>query len=349
MMNSMQAALRTVWSHAPFRELRELIRRHKPQVVHFHNTFPLISPAAYYAARAHQVPVVQTVHNFRLLCANALLFRDGAVCERCLGKSFGWPAIVHKCYRGSAAASGAVATMISTHRAAGTWRSGVDVYIALTEFGRKKLAEGGLPAAKISVKPNFLEADPGPGMGDGGYALFAGRLSPEKGTKTLLEAWHHIDSGMTLKVVGDGPMAVSVQRASANNRSVEWLGWLPRDALSTLIGKAEFLIVPSACYETFGRVIIEAYAKGTPVIASKHGAMAELVEDRRTGLHFDPGNAIDLVEKIRLLAQQTSSDKARMRLAARAKFMDEFTASANYPQLMAIYAQARLNVAATPR
>jgi glycosyltransferase involved in cell wall biosynthesis len=339
-ISPVQAALRTVWSRSSFRDLQNLIRRHKPQIVHFHNTFPLISPAAYYAARAEQVPVVQTIHNFRLLCANALLFRNGVACEDCVGKSFGWPAIVHKCYRGNAAASGTVATMITTHWVIRTWRSAVDVYVALTDFSRRKLSEGGLPAARIAVKPNFLEADPGPATGGGGYALCVGRLSPEKGTETLLDAWRHLGGHLPLKVVGDGPMAAMVQQAAAKNPLIEWLGWLPRDAVSILMGEAEFLIVPSACYETFARVIIEAYAKGTPVVASKQGAMAELIEDQRTGLHFGPGNAIDLAEKVRLLVKLPQTEKARMRQAARTKFMREFTASTNYPMLMTIYERA---------
>src|SRR5205814_1104988 len=165
------------------------IRAQRPRVAHFHNTFPLISPAAYYAARAEGVGVVQTLHNFRLLCPNALFFRDGKVCEDCLGRPVAWPGVVHGCYRGSRAASAATAVMTAAHRALGTWRTAVDVYVALTEFSRQKFIAGGLPAEKIAVKANFVYPDPGPGAGAGGYAVFVGRLSAEKGVETLLAAW----------------------------------------------------------------------------------------------------------------------------------------------------------------
>src|SRR5262249_8455065 len=153
------------------------------------NTFPLMSAAAYYAARAEDVSVVQTLHNFRLCCANALLFRQGEVCEACLGKAAPWRGIVHRCYRDSRTASAAVAAMIAVHRTLGTWRSAVDVYIARTESSRRKLVEGGLPAGKIAVKPNFAYPDPRQGTGKGNYAVYVGRLSAEKGVATLLDAW----------------------------------------------------------------------------------------------------------------------------------------------------------------
>src|SRR5437773_765730 len=183
-MSRLEVATRTIWSRRAYREIRELIHSHRPEIAHFNNTFPLISPAAYYAARAEKVGVVQTLHNFRLLCPNALFFRAGRVCEDCLGKSIPWPGVVHKCYRGSRAASATTAAMLAVHRMLGTWREAVDTYIALTDFGRQKFIEGGLPPEKIAVKPNFVHPDPGPGAGTGGYAIFVGRLSEEKGLQT---------------------------------------------------------------------------------------------------------------------------------------------------------------------
>src|SRR5438132_7136589 len=159
-LGRLEVASRTIWSRAAYHEIRELIRAHRPQIAHFHNTFPLISPAAYYAARAEGVGVVQTLHNFRLLCPNALFFRNGRVCEQCLGRSIPWPGIVHKCYRGSRVASAAAATMAAVHRMLSTWREAVDVYIALTQFSRQKFIAGGLPPQKLVVKPNFVYPDP---------------------------------------------------------------------------------------------------------------------------------------------------------------------------------------------
>jgi glycosyltransferase involved in cell wall biosynthesis len=339
-MHRLPLASRSIWSGVSFRELRRLFQIHRPQIAHFHNTFPLISPAGYYAAREENIPVVQTLHNFRLLCPNALLFRDGSVCEDCVPKTIPWPGIVHKCYRNSLATTGAVAAVLGAHRAMGTWRRAVDVYIALTDFARRKLVEGGLPADKIAIKPNFVDPDPGLGSGSGGYGLFVGRLSAEKGIDTLIEAWRNLSGHVPLKIAGDGPMAGVVQAAAATVPAFQWLGRLPSESIFPLMGEAAFLVLPSQCYETFGRVIIEAYAKGTPVLCSKLGAMAELVDDGHTGLHFEPGDPVDLAEKVRRLLANPL-ELMRMRRAARWKFTQKFNIEANYKALMAIYEQAQ--------
>jgi glycosyltransferase involved in cell wall biosynthesis len=338
-MGRLELASRTIWSRPAFYELRQLFRTHRPQIAHFHNTFPLISPAAYYAARAENVCVVQTLHNFRLCCVNALLFRDGEVCEDCLGKAIPWHGIVHKCYRGSRAASAATATMIAAHRVLGTWRHAVDVYIALSEFSRRKFADGGLPADKIVVKSNFAYPDPGPGAGRGGYAIYVGRLGAEKGLETLLKAWRHPEGIPPLKIVGDGPMAAAVQEAAAQNTAIQWLRGVSHETVYELIGEAAFLVLPSQCFENFPRVAIEAFARGTPVIASRLGAMAEIVDDGCTGLHFKPGDPEDLAAKVRDIL----ADPLRltgMRQAARQTFDQNFTADANHKVLMAIYERA---------
>jgi glycosyltransferase involved in cell wall biosynthesis len=338
-MSRLSAAARTVWSRPAYRELRALIRDRRPAVAHFHNTFPLISPAAYYACRAERVPVVQTLHNFRLLCPNALFFRDGKVCEDCLGKAVPWPGVVHGCYRGSRPATAAVAAMITAHRALGTWRDLVDVYVPLTEASRRKFIAGGLPADKLVVKPNFLEVDPGVGTGAGGYGVFVGRLSPEKGTGTLLKAWQTLGGAVPLKIVGDGPLAGEVSEAAATIPGVEWLKSQPPETVYRLIGDAAFLVLSSECYENFPRVAIEALAKGTPVIASRLGAMAEVVADGRTGLHFTPGDAADLAATVRRFVADPEMQR-RMRLASRGEFEEKYTAAANYRALSAIYDRA---------
>jgi glycosyltransferase involved in cell wall biosynthesis len=337
-MGPLELASRTIWSRPAFSELRQLFQSSRPEVAHFHNTFPLISPAAYYAARVEDVRVIQTVHNFRICCVNALLFRNGEVCEACLGKAIPWRGIVHKCYR-SRTISAAVATMTAAHRMLGTWRSAVDVYIALSESSRRKLIEGGLPADKIVVKSNFAYPDPGPGAGNGGYALYVGRLSSEKGVETLLKAWRLLGDTVPLKLVGDGPGAAAVQLAATQNTAVQWLKGLSHDAVYELAGRAEFLVIPSQCYENFPRVVIEAFAKGTPVIVSKLGAMAEIVDDGCTGLHFEPGNPEDLAAKVRRILADPLKLK-RMRQAARQAFDQHFTAGANHKILMAIYERA---------
>lgn len=338
-MGRPELARSTIWNGAVYRELRALIRRERPQVAHFHNTFPLISPAAYYAARAEGVPVVQTLHNYRLLCSNAQFFREGRVCEDCLGKAVPWPGVVHACYRDSRPASGVVAAMLTTHRALGTWSRTVDAYVALTEFARRKFIEGGLPAEKIAVKPNFIHPDPGAGEGKGGYVLFVGRLSEEKGLGTLLAAWERLKEKVTLKIAGDGPLAPRVSEASARSREVEWVGRQDKDQVLALMKDARALIFPSLWYEGFPMVIAEAYAVGLPVITSDLGGMSSLIDHGRTGLHFHPGNAEDLAAAVGWAAGHPA-ELSRMRWEARNEFETRYSAEQNYRLLRSIYEAA---------
>jgi glycosyltransferase involved in cell wall biosynthesis len=339
-MGRLEATRRTVWNPDTYAGLRQLLRRERPAVMHCTNTFPLLSPAAYYAARAEGVPVVQSLRNYRLLCPGALFLRDGRVCEDCLGKAVPWPAVRHGCYRGSRAASLAVVALTTGHRAAGTWRRAVDLYFTLTEFARRKFVEGGLSADRLAVKPNCVHPDPGPGTGQGGYAVFAGRLSPEKGIDTLLAAWPHLTRPLRLKIVGDGPLSGCVQDAARANPDIEYLGRRPLPELLDLIGGAACLVMPSVWYETFGRTIIEAYAKGTPVVASRLGAMSELVDEGRTGELFTPGDSADLARVLGGLLGDAGR-LARMRVAARQEFEARYTAESNYRQLLALYFRAR--------
>lgn len=329
----------TLWNDDAYQSIRNIIRQEQPQVAHFQNTFPLISPAAYYAAKTEGIPVVQTLRNYRLLCPNALFFRDRGVCENCLGKSVPWPAVVYACYRGSRAVTGAVATMLTVHRTLGTWSRMVDVYIALTEFAREKFIEGGLPAEKIVVKPNFVYPDPGVENGKRKYALFVGRLSPEKGIRTLLNAWEVLKGSVALKIVGNGPLADEVQEASKHILGVEWLGQKDLEEVYSLMGDAAFLIFPSEWYETFGRVAIEAFAKGTPVLAANIGAVGEITEDGRTGLLFKPGDPEDLAAKVEWAWSHPEAMQAMGR-EARREYEEKYTAERNYKMLMDIYHRA---------
>ena len=337
----------TFWNSASYEQLRTVLRRERAQVVHIHNTLPLISPAAYYAAKAEGVAVVQTLHNYRLLCPASTFLRDGHVCEDCLGKATPWPGVVHACYRDSRAASGVLASMLTYHRARRTWDTVVDVYIALTEFAREKFIEGGLPEAKIVVKPNFLDATlTAPGAG-GNYALFVGRLSEEKGLSVLLAAWHKLGARIPLKIAGDGPLAQEVEKAANEIPGVEWLGRQPSERVLGLMQNAYVLISPSICYEGFPMTLVEAFAAGLPVVASELGGMASLVEHERTGLHFQPGDPEALAAQVEW-ALDHPAELERMRGAARAEFETNYTAEANYPQLMRIYEQALETNAAVP-
>ncbi len=341
-INPLKAAVDTIWSKEAQRNIRKLIEQSRPDVVHFHNTFLRISPAAYYVVKEMGLPVVQTLHNYRLICPGALLMRDGHLCEDCLDKVIPWPGIVYSCWRNSRMGTAVVTAMLTVHRLLKTWTKQVDVYIALTEFARCKFIEGGLPAEKISVKPNFIYPDPGNGEHGGNFALFVGRFSAEKGVKTLLTAWRLL-KGVPLKVVGDGPLMAEVRGCvEREGLTVEVLGRRSHEEVFALMRSASFLLFPSEWYETFGMTIAEAFACGLPVVASQLGAMAEIVEDGRTGLLFEPGNPEDLAARVEW-ALAHPQEMRRMGRAARQEFEQKYTAEKNYQMLMQIYelAQAR--------
>jgi len=335
-MSRLRIAAAAVWNRSSGREMRSLVAAHRPEVVHFHNTFPLLSPACYDAARKGGAAVVQTLHNYRLLCPGALLERGSSPCESCVGRLLAWPGIVHGCYRSSRAATTALAGMTAVHRSAGTWSRAVDVYVALTRFAKARFVEGGLPSAKIVVKPNFVWPDPGRGAGSGGFALFAGRMSQEKGLETLTAAWRLLDGAVPLKAAGDGPLAGIL----AGVPGIERLGRRTREDVLGLMQEASFLVFPSLCYEGLPMAILEAFACGLPVIASRRGAMAEVVEDGRTGLLFEPGDAGDLAARIAWVATHPT-EMSRMRREARAEFETRYTAELNYQALIEIYERAR--------
>lgn len=325
----------TIWNQRVHRELGALMQREKPDIVHVHNTFAVISPAVYYAANEREIPIVQSLHNYRMLCPAATLFRDGHVCEDCLGKQIPWPGVVHGCYRDTRLATAAGVAMLATHNYKQTW-SKVSAYIALTNFARSKFIQGGLPAEKILVKPNFLQTDPGPGQGRGNYALFVGRLAPEKGIGTLLEAWRQIGNELPLQIAGDGPLASEVEKASREMESVTWLKWLPRGEILQRMKAASVLILPSTWYEGFPMIIAEAFAVGLPVIASNLGSLPSIVDHHRTGLHFEAGQPTGLVEAVRWWVAHPA-DTASMRVQARLEYETKYTAAENYAQMMNIY------------
>jgi glycosyltransferase involved in cell wall biosynthesis len=336
-MGGLRAAVQTVWSLQSQRKLQRMLERVAPDIVHFHNTFLLISPSAYYACRKAGVPVVQTLHNFRLLCPAATFFRNGEVCEDCLGSSTFYPAIIHRCYKGSYSRTAVVSAMLALHRFVKTWQRQVDIYVALTEFARRKFIEGGLPEEKIMVKPNFICPDPGAGDGAGSYVLCVGRLSAEKGMLTLLKAWQLVKT-IPLKIVGDGPlydelkMFVETRELSC----IEILGRRSRADVFDLMKGARFLMFPSQWYEGLGLTVIEAFACGLPVVAARLGAMREIIQDGRTGLHFAPGDINDLADKANWVWTHPT-EAERMGREAREEFTTKYTAESNYKILMKIY------------
>lgn len=332
-------ALDGAWSKRSYDDVADLLRRVRPDVAHFHNTFPLISASAYAACRNLGVPVVQTLHNYRLVCAGALLTRKGQPCEDCLGTTL-LPALRHRCYRGSFSATAAVVWMLASNRARAVYRTLVDRYIALTQFAAGRFVAGGLPPSRIEVKPNFLPDAPPAGRGDGEYGVYVGRLSAEKGVRTLLDAWRLLD-GFPLRVVGDGPLRHELEaRARDAQLPVEFLGFRARDDVLDIMAHATLAIIPSEWYEGFPMVAVEAYACATPVVASRLGSLDEIVVEGRSGVKFEPGNAGDLAAKLKALLADREGLCA-MREKTRAIFDDKYAANRNYTRLVEIYDAAR--------
>ena len=329
-----RAAALAIWNKSVYRDLRALIRSERPDLMHCTNIFPLISPAAYQAAHDEGVPVVQALGNYRLLCPSATLMRDGGVCESCVGKVFPWPAIRHACYRTSRLGSAVVATMLGIHNLNHTWQR-VDRFYAPSQFARDVFIRAGMPSDRIDVRPYMVVPDLGPGEGGGGYALFVGRLASEKGISTLLNAWALLEENVPLRIIGDGPCRELVEQAAAKDSRITPCGHFPLEQVYEELRDATCLVMPSVWYETFGRTIIEAYAAGTPVIASRLGAMQELVFHRKTGLLFEPGSSTALSRAVRELC--LSPDLPAMRKRARREFEDNYTAEQNYHRLMGIY------------
>jgi glycosyltransferase involved in cell wall biosynthesis len=338
-IDAANAALECVYSNSSARLARRRIESFKPDLVHVHNFFPRLSPSIHYACNEKNIPVVQTLHNYRLLCPAATFLRDGRPCEDCLGNRIAWPAVQHSCYHSSKLATAAVVNMLAIHRGLNTWGRAVTKFIALTEFARDKFIQGGLPKDRIVVKPNFSISDPGRGAASGGYALFVGRLSQEKGLEVLLDAWRQAPAGTRLKIVGDGPMASAVSLAVATIPGIEWLGARSKDEVSRLMADAAFLIFPSVWYESLPLVLIEALAVGLPVIASRLGSMCEVISDGQTGRLFTAGSSNELASEIEWAFLHPGLLEP-MRRQARHEFEQKYTADINYDILRRIYQTA---------
>lgn len=338
-MGRLAVAAKTIWNRQTYREASDLMREHRLDVMHCMNTFPLISPSIYYAARKQGVAVVQSLQNFRLFCPGGYLMRDHRVCLDCLEKFIPWPSVRHACYRESRAATAVLATMLVTHRVLGTWKRVVNRYCACSFVARDTFARGGLPAEKIAVKPNFIDPAPEIGPGDGRYFLFVGRLSPEKGLTPLLEAWQSLAEPLPLKIAGDGPLRKTVDAAATKCPAIEVLGWKKPAEVAELMGRASALVLPSLWYEGFPKTLLESLAKGTPILASNLGSMSETIRPGENGLLFQPGSAPEIRQVVEEFLRRESEWPA-FRERCRHDYLSRYTADHNYAQLMEIYRQA---------
>ncbi|WP_309571716.1 glycosyltransferase [Deinococcus sp.] len=337
-MPAARIALNTIWNSQSARDVASITSQAHADVVHFQNTFPLMSPSVYSAARRQGAAVVQALRNYRLSCVNGLLFRDGQICEACTGRSFARPGIAHGCYRHSAVGSAVVASMQSLHKLIRTYDRQVDLYIAVSGFVRLKYIEFGLDPERIVVKPNFVYPDPGAQLVPGQYALFVGRLSAEKGVRRLVEVWRRERLGMELRIVGDGPERGRLEAQAAGQDGVSFLGSLPLDQTYAQIAGAAFIVVPSEWYEPFGRTAVEGLAHGTPVVCADIGGLGEIVQDGVTGFTFTAGHSDSLAGALHHAVVRR--EDASLRVNARAAYERWYSPDSNYTTLMSAYQRA---------
>src|SRR5258708_2311027 len=343
-MNPGLVALETLWSWDAYREIKRLLQQEQPQIAHFHNTFPLMSSAVYAACRAEKIPVVQSLDNPRWICPSANFYRDGRLCQDCLGKTPPWPSVIHACYHHSFLQTAVVASMLTLQRVMRTWQSEVDFYLVATEFYKRKFIEAGLPGEKIIVKPHFIYPDPGVRTEEnpGAYALFIARLEPEKGIPTLLQAWKSLRD-IPLVVRGDGRIEKDIHQYISDNNltnSIQLIGRLSTEELIQKIKGARFLVWPSeGYYETFGYVAVGSFSCGIPVISSRVVVLDQVVTDKVTGLHFEPGDSADLAQKIRW-AWEHPHEMAQMGRNARREYEEKYTDDRNYELLSDVYRRA---------
>jgi glycosyltransferase involved in cell wall biosynthesis len=332
-------ALRAIWSSGVYRDIAAIIRKERPDIAHFHNIFPIISPAAYCACKAEGVPVVQTLHNFRIVCPGALLFRNNKICEECAGGRL-LPGIRHACYHDSPLQTAGIAGIVSFHKLIGTWRSAVDLYIVLSEFALAKYRELGFPSESYFVKPNFLQNPVEPSYVDGGYGVYIGRIGEEKGMRCLLEAMRSCPE-MSFKIIGDGPISEGFKRKlhEYGLRNVEYLGSLEHEVCMKYLRDARFLVLPSECYEGSPMVLLEAMSAGKPAVVSNVGILSSMVTDGVNGFLSPPGHAEALAQKMRWMYERPD-DARLMGKNGRAIFDEKYTSERNYHMLLQAYQKA---------
>jgi glycosyltransferase involved in cell wall biosynthesis len=337
-IRTLLAAAGTPYNPRTARDLQRAIGEFRPDVVHFHNIVPSISPASVRAAKGSGCAVVLTLHSYGLFCASAMLHRDGGVCELCLGRA-PWPALRYACYRGSRAATLPIVLMQALARRSGVWTEAVHRFIAPSQLVRGKAIEAGLDPARVVVKPHVIFDAEQPAAASRHGCIFVGRLGAEKGITTLLEAWQGLP-GIPLRIVGSGPLDELVRDHEATRRGdIQMCGKQAPDVCRASIAGAKLLVFSSVVYETFGLTVGEALACGTPVVVSRGTAAAEHVEHGVNGLLFERGDAGSLRDAIRE-ALGDEQRLASMGEAARQTYLERFTPERNHEQLTSIYRHA---------
>lgn len=332
---------RSIYNPTSVTRVQEAIRLHRPDVMHVHNFFYTASPAIFGAAKELGVPTVATVQNYRLICSGAYLMREGKVCELCVQETFPLHGVRHRCHRGSALATAQLTLNTGLHKLRGTFRQDVDRFVVVTEFNRQKMLDSSLHLRpdQVAVKPNSVE-DQGfaPVSERTGPYLFVGRLSPEKGILTLLEAAKQ--AGFPLEILGGGPLKEQVEAAAASYPNIRYLGFQPRPVILEKMKQAQALLFPSVWYEGLPLTICEAFSTGLPVIISNLGNLNEIVTEGRDGLWFKPGDAASLADAVRLYEM---SDKAGLSAGARQTYVDRYTPASNLASLESLYQSLQIS------
>lgn len=340
---AVKGACAVPWNPWSVAAIRRAVDAFQPDVVHVHNTFPLISPAIFHAIGGRAARVL-TLHNYRLFCAAAIPMRAGQVCTECLDRHSSWPALRYGCYRNSRLATLPLAFSVDLHRALGTWTQQVDAFIALTDFQRDRMIAAGLPTELVHVKPNFYPGNPipVPWIDRRSSVVFAGRLTAEKGVTALVQAWLLWGAAAPeLRIVGDGDLRGNLERLAATDPTtpIRFFGPLSSEAAQAEIAHAHLLILPSEWFEGFPMVIREAFAFGTPAAVSAIGPLPSIVQPGSSGVVFAPSDPESLFCTVRA-AWDTPSLLERLGQGARQAFAALYTEDANAQMLMAIYQQA---------
>ncbi|MGK0701216.1 glycosyltransferase family 4 protein [Priestia flexa] len=335
-VNKIKLGINTVWSKQKYKEIKSLIKKVNPDLVHLHNTFPLLSPSVYYACKFMGKPVVQTLHNYRLGCPGAMLLRNNEICEKCISGSL-LNSVKYGCYRNSRVQTIPLSTMLYTHRFLNTWNNKVDKYIALTNFAKEKFIEIGLNKDKITVKPNFMEQHTEGRLKKDDEITFVGRISKEKGLHLLLAAWSKVGSEVNTKlnVIGDGPLRKELEGKYQHLSNVNFLGKLDSTAVLSYMSKSKYIIVPSIWYEGFPMTIIESYSVNTPVISSNIGSLKEVVINEITGFHFENNNINSLENTLKKALKYSDYDKLQRNI--KEQYEKKYTPNANFKMLINIY------------
>lgn len=327
--------LETIFSLKTYKEVKRIIKKENVDIVHVHNTLPLISQSVYYAAKHYKIPVVQTIHNFRLLCPAATFTRNNQICEKCLKKSLIY-SVKNKCYRNSFAQSLVSATNLALHRLVGTYKK-VDGYIALTEFNKNKLKRL-IDSKKIFIKPNFVNFDNNfvIDVKDRNYFLYLGRIDKLKGIDLILKAWKNIKEEQ-LYVVGKGPFQKEAEKYILENniKNVKLLGFKNKSEVKKIISNSKALIMASQWYEGFPMTVVESFSLGVPVISGDIGNMSEIIQHEINGLLYKYDNYEELIKQIQRIKNNDLLNK--LSIGARKTFCNKYNKEKNYIILMKIY------------